>query len=188
MFDLERFVGSCLDASRSDDPPATARRILSEVIADRASIAAALGQARTPSDMASQYRFLYQSPELTILHVIVPPNFRSPPHNHLVWVAIGMYEGCEKHTFYRKQEGQLVEEGVRDVMAPDVITLASDSIHGIENPLGRPSHALHVYGGSLANSARSIWNPYTLQEEPFQLAALAQYEAEMNDRLTGDAT
>jgi predicted metal-dependent enzyme (double-stranded beta helix superfamily) len=58
------------------------------------------------------------------------------------------------------------------------MALAADTIHHIRNPLAECPHALHVYGGNLVNPARSLWNPSTLDEERFELSALARYERE----------
>ena len=188
MFELARFIESCRNALHSTDPISTVHRIVRDVIEDRKSIVSALRQGRANSETTAQYIFLHQSPELTILQVITPLRFRSPPHNHLVWAVIGMYEGCEKNRFYRRDGNRLREDSVRDVTAPEAITLASDAIHGIANPLDRPSYALHVYGGALTNPERSIWNPFTFEEEPFQLATLSKYEDAMNRQSSGGAT
>jgi predicted metal-dependent enzyme (double-stranded beta helix superfamily) len=91
-----------------------------------------------------------------------------------------MYEGAEKNTFYRLEGHRLLETGEQTATAPEVLTLASDVIHSIANPLSQPSRALHVYGGTLANPSRSLWNPRSFAQEPFQLSALMKYEQEMN--------
>jgi hypothetical protein len=72
----------------------------------------------------------------------------------------------------------------RNLVAPDTLLLAEDVIHGISNPIARPSHALHVYGRALANPARSLWNPFTFEEEQFRLPVLSGYEREMTRRDT----
>jgi len=138
-------------------------------------------------DTTPKYEFLHQSPDLTVLQVILSGCFRSPPHNHLVWAVIGMYEGSEKNIFYRKEEEHLLEDSVKYVSAPEVIMLAPDTIHGISNPSPQRSYALHVYGGAFSNPARSLWNPFTLLKEPFQPSALLKYEQEMNRSISGDA-
>ena len=187
MFDLSRFAQTCKDALRSPNAAIAVHQIVHDAIADPMSIAAALGQGQAHCDTKAQYIFLHQSPDLTIMQAITPRQFRSPPHNHLVWAVIGMYEGCERNTFYRRDGTRLREDSVRDVTAPEVIALAPDAIHGIANPLDRASYALHVYGGTLANPARSIWNPFTFEEEPFQLATMSQFEDAMNRHSPRDA-
>ena len=180
MFDLSRFTESCRQALQAADAAAAVQIIVRDAVGDPKSIAAVFGKGRADTDTTAQYTFLHQSHDLTIMQVIAPRRFRSPPHNHLVWAVIGMYEGCERSTFYRRDGTRLREDSVHDVTAPEVIPLTQDAIHGIANPLDRPSYALHVYGGTLANPARSIWNPFTFEEEPFQLATLSKYEEAMN--------
>jgi len=64
----------------------------------------------------------------------------------------------------------------RQVTVPAVISLTSNAIYSVANPDLRPSRALHVYGGDLANPTRSIWNPVSMESEPFELPAVARYE------------
>lgn len=149
---------------------------MAEAVNDRVALVAEHGAPESLGIKTAQYLFLHQSPDLTVVQVIVPGYLRSAPHNHLVWAVIGMYEGCESNTFYRRETGHLVATGVVDLVAPGVIDLAPDVIHSIANPCKELSLALHVYGGPLANPARSLWHPVTLQEEPFQLATLSSYE------------
>ncbi len=188
MFAVAQLIESCRGVLDSADPARAVQEIVRDAIADRVSVVATLGHGQAASDTAAQYIFLHQSAELTILHVITPRRFSSPPHNHLVWAVIGLYEGRERNTFYRRDGDRLRQEGVCEVAAPEAISLAPDAIHGIANPLDAPSYALHVYGGTLANPARSIWNPFTHAEEPFQLATLSKYEDAMNRQSPGGAS
>jgi len=64
----------------------------------------------------------------------------------------------------------------RQVTVPAVISLTANAIHSIANPDLRPSRALHVYGGDLANPTRSIWSPVSMKGEPFKLPAVARSE------------
>ncbi len=179
MFEVSRFVESCRQATNTGDPAQTVHAIMTRIIPDTAAIEAALGRVELQDATSAQYRFLHQSPELTVMHVTMPGHLQSPPHNHLVWAVIGIYRGRENNVFYRREHDAIAETGRRNLAAPEVMTLAPDVIHGIANPLPVPSCALHVYGGSLANPLRSLWNPFTFQEEPFQISALSRYESEM---------
>ena len=151
-------------------------------------MAVALSHRALNSGTTAQYLFLHQSPDLTILQVTTPGHLRSLPHNHLVWAVIAMYDGCERNIFYRRNSNRLIVDGEQTVAAPDIIMLPSDIVHAISNPLAQPSSALHVYGGALSNPARSMWNPFTFEEEPFDLSTLLKYEQEMNRGLLGNAT
>ncbi|PON18989.1 hypothetical protein C2W62_05030 [Candidatus Entotheonella serta] len=62
----------------------------------------------------------------------------------------------------------------------NVTVLDEHTIHAISNPLQRKSYAIHVYGGDIVNRAgRSIWNPHTLEREPYDVDRLSAYVKEM---------
>ena len=168
------------------DPIRTASEMLSNTIKDPDAIDTALGAGDATDNESAQYTFLHQSRELTILRVIMPGHLQSPPHNHLVWAVVGMYRGNENNVFYRKKDGRIEMSGHRNLVSPEVMVLDADIIHGISNPLPQRSCALHVYGGALANPARSPWNPFTLSVESFQLPAMLKYERELMRQAGGN--
>jgi len=57
--------------------------------------------------------------------------------------------------------------------------LGEDAVHAIENPLDRPSFAIHVYGGDLLSAPRRMWNPFTLREEPYEYQAALRYARQL---------
>jgi len=57
--------------------------------------------------------------------------------------------------------------------------LGTDTIHAIENPLERTSYAIHVYGGNIAGAQRSMWNPFTLKEEPLEYRSMMRYARQL---------
>ncbi len=187
MFTISRFIADCHSALATSDPALAVSEILADAIADPAAIDAELGPGDPMANESAQYDFLHQSPELTILRVIMPEYLQSPPHNHLVWAVIGMYRGREDNVFYRRQDDHIAATAHRNLFAPEVLVLPADTIHGIANPLPEQSFGLHVYGGTLANPARSLWDPFTLAEKPFQLPVMLQYEREMTERAVHNA-
>ncbi len=187
-FELAGFIEACRSAQRSADPSLEVERLMSQALAKPKVMAAALGAGEPASGHSADYVFLHQSAELTVLKVAMPGKLRSPPHNHFTWAVVGMYAGEEDNVFYRREGSRIVESGRRRLVAPQAMRLARDTIHGIANPLPRPSHALHVYGASLANPARSLWNPFTLEEEPFQVPAMLAYERELMRRQNPNGT
>jgi len=56
----------------------------------------------------------------------------------------------------------------------EILNLAVDSIHSIENPADSPSRAIHVYGGNLKAVApdRTIWKTTTHEEIPYTIDAM----------------
>jgi len=179
MFSVPAFIDELRASIGSPDPAESVSRILSEAISQPAAIEAALQDAGLATTEMPQYAVLHQSPDLTVLHVVLPGGLKGPPHNHLAWVAIGMIRGREESIQYRRSGAGLVQTGRQELFAPGVMVLPADAIHEIRNPSAERSHALHVYGGSLANPGRSLWNPFTMQEERFEIAALERYEQEL---------
>ncbi len=125
---------------------------------------------------------MHRSAELTVLKAAVPAGFKSPPHNHLMWAVIGVYDGQENNVFYRRRGETLEPAGGRDLKPADVLVLGVDAIHAIVNPLERISYAIHVYGGDLPAAPRRMWNPFTLQEEPFDFHKAREYARQLKDK------
>jgi predicted metal-dependent enzyme (double-stranded beta helix superfamily) len=112
------------------------------------------------------------SPTLTVLNAVWPPGMTLYPHDHRMWAVIGIYGGQEDNTFYRRHDGRLVASGGKDLRQRDVVLLGDSTIHAVHNPLRSYTGAIHVYGGDFVNAARSQWDPETLLEEPYDLAAV----------------
>ncbi|MBC3885209.1 hypothetical protein [Undibacterium griseum] len=185
MLNIPLFIDSCRRALALPRPAHAVEEILSAIVADPIAIEATLKVEELKPEESARYVFLHQSPDLTILQVSMASRLLSPPHNHLTWAVIGLYRGCENNVFYRREGGQLAETHRQNMAAPDVMMLAPDVIHSISNPLPQASYSIHVYGGSLANPARSLWNPFTLKEESFQVSVMQTIEREMMRRNAG---
>ena len=171
MFAIESFVVQCRTALQSDDPPATVASVLREALKDRDSVAEAMQAWR--STAAGPYGAVYRAADLTILHAAVPPGFESPRHNHTMWAVIGVYDGREDNTFYRRADGKsdIEEVGRVAIHAGDAQVLAPDVIHRIANHSTTPLQAIHVYGGDLLGTDRSMWAEDTGEERRFDFAA-----------------
>ena len=122
----------------------------------------------------------FRSPTLTVLRAMTPPHYQTPPHNHNMWAVIGACDGQEDNFFYRRGLQTLEKAGERQLKRGDVIVLGAEVIHAIANPLERASYAVHVYGGDLLNFAkRSVWNPFTLEEHPYDMKLVSDYAREL---------
>ena len=65
----------------------------------------------------------------------------------------------------------------------EVFPLPDDAIHSVTNPIRRLTGAIHVYGGDFfVTAGRSEWDPETLRERPFDLAAARASFREANER------
>jgi predicted metal-dependent enzyme (double-stranded beta helix superfamily) len=179
MFHIDQFVKAC-----QGQPPSVVKELLAEALRDPESIQqalAAIGKDQQIGEGSIGDRVIFQSPDLTVLKAAVPAKFKSPPHNHTMWVVIGVYDGQENNTFYRRSGDELETAGGRELKVADVLVLGAEAIHAIENPLEHTSYAIHVYGGNLLSARRSMWNPFTLKEEPLEYQSMIRYARQLRD-------
>jgi predicted metal-dependent enzyme (double-stranded beta helix superfamily) len=178
MFDLKQFIENC-----KGKPASAVKQLLEEALNDPAAVKAALDAEFAGRDLSKAGLAdltCFRSPTLTVLKAATPPKFKTAPHNHNMWAVIGTYDGQENNTFYRRTATGLEKAGGKDLKTGDVVVLGEDAIHAIANPLDRSSCAIHVYGGDLLNfSGRSVWNPFTFEEHPYDVKLLMNYAREL---------
>jgi len=102
MFSIESFVDQCREALQNGDPSDTVAGVLRDALSDPKGVAAAVQTWKAKG--GGEYGAIYRARDLTILHASVTPGFESPRHNHTMWAVIGVYEGQEDNTFYRRGE------------------------------------------------------------------------------------
>ena len=158
----QQFIAACESAIKTAKPIEAIKNVMAAAIAEPEPWLATM-QAHKDGVIS-----LAMNENLTVLQVSTEPEVKSPIHNHLTWVVIGMYAGEEHNYFYRRVgDGiELAEE--RTLRAGDVYVMDADAIHAIKNPNTTVNGALHVYGGSLmTRPGRSFWNPDTGEELPY---------------------
>ncbi|MGI9622096.1 MAG: hypothetical protein ACR2PK_04600 [Acidimicrobiales bacterium] len=160
--DVEEFVESCRAALTETQPQLAVRDLVAEQVSDPAAITAALGE---PTSWALDA--LHHSDDLTILHIIWPPDADLFAHDHQMWATIGLYGGREDNAIYRRSGDALELSGSKELLAGDVFMLGSEAIHSVHNPLKEWTGAIHVYGGDFFNAPRTEWDPETGQPRPF---------------------
>ena len=162
-FQFDRFIDACLRAANDADPLERMRQLLQATVNEPS-----LGTALPVS--AEDETLLHASAGLTVYSLRLTPGIHYPPHDHRMAAVIGLYEGVETNYFYRREGSGLVRTTASDSHAPEVVVLASDTIHSVAN-LGRNySRAIHVYLGPLTRIERSVWTADGLQERPFDNA------------------
>ena len=176
MFDLDAFIEACQRLVREPHAPKLALELMREAVTDGPAVAAAvtpLGAGANALDAP-----LFRSPELTILNATLRPGFVSIPHDHGMWAVIGIYEGEEANTFYRRAGAGLEESNHRRVHAGEAILLGEEVVHAIENPLPTPTLGLHVYGGDLVAARRSMWDAGGA-EHPYDIPQFFRWSGEL---------
>jgi predicted metal-dependent enzyme (double-stranded beta helix superfamily) len=168
--DHDELVACCMSASEEAEPRLAVKEVLERAVRQLPE------EVEKPE--SGWLDIWHLSPTLTVLNAVWPPGMTLYPHDHRMWAAIGIYGGQEDNTFYRRHDGRLVASGGKDLRQRDVVLLGDSTIHAVHNPLRRYTGAIHVYGGDFVNAARSQWDPETLVEEPYDLAAVrARFDA-----------
>jgi predicted metal-dependent enzyme (double-stranded beta helix superfamily) len=177
MFDVDALLADCEAAVHETEPHRAVREVLERVVADPGAV----GDAFRPKQ--GGFEILYSAPDLTVIHFVWPPRMTLFPHDHRMWAAIGLYAGQEDNLFYRRTPDEpttVTESGGKELRPGDVFVLGKDAIHGVANPLGRLTSAIHVYGGDFVNQPRSQWGPGPLEERPFDLDEVRTQFADAN--------
>src|SRR5262249_27738006 len=150
-------------------------------VADPEAVGAAL-----PAEKA-ELSPLYHGDDLTIMKVIWAPAMKLPPHDHLMWAAIGIYGGAGNNSVYPRGSRALVASGGKQLSTRDTTLLGDDVIHSVVNPRQHAfTAALHIYGGDFINQPRSVWPPETLEEQPATAATMMRYFDDANAAGSGD--
>jgi predicted metal-dependent enzyme (double-stranded beta helix superfamily) len=177
MFDLEAFVDDCQRLVREPHAPRRVLERMREAIADPAEVAAAVAPLEPKVGVLDAP--LFRSPELTVLNVTLRAGMLSIPHDHRMWAVIGIYEGEEQNTFYRRAADGLSETNRRTVHTGEAVLLGEDVVHAIENPLATPTRGLHVYGGDLIGAERSMWDPAASGEHAYDIPQFYRWSADL---------
>jgi len=180
MFQKERFIEDCRAALTEGDAHAAIRELVAKAVSDPSQVLRALG---APS--RSGVETLYRADDLTILSLCWGPRMVFKPHDHRMWAVIGIYEGREDNTFFRRSKDGLTRHGTKELTARETIPLGAAIIHAVTNPLDQITAAIHVYGGDFFATPRSEWDPKTYAEQPYSVADTMRAFEEANERLHG---
>jgi len=178
MFDLEAFIGECRRLAQAQHGPSRILDLMREAVGD----AEAVKRAVTPLDPkvgVLDAPPLFRSAELTVLNLTLRPGIVSIAHDHRMWAVIGIYEGQENNTFFRRSGRGLDKAGERQVRAGDAILLGPEVVHAIENPLATQTLGLHVYGGDFFAAQRSMWSPHDGGERPYDIPQFGAWSRDL---------
>jgi len=177
VFDVDALIADCQAAVKESE----ARRAVLDLLERAVSAPGDVGEAFDPR--RGGLDLLYVSDELTVLHVVWAPGMRLFPHDHQMWANIAIYAGQEDNTFYRRRDDDphtVRESGGKELRVGDVLTLGTDAIHAVTNPLDKLTAAIHIYGGDFVNNPRSQWGPGPLEERPYDMETVNRQFAEAN--------
>lgn len=178
-FELERFVEQCRAAVARGEGEKGVRELVTEAMSDRTALTQGLGE---PEHAGLQT--VHRSADLTVLNFAWAPWQCFKPHNHQMWSVVGLISGREDNLFWRRTPKSIEAAGARSLGAGDVTILGPDIIHSVTNPIGRFTHAIHIYGGDFfaPPEPRSEWDPETLWERPWNMEDTKRLYAEAEAR------
>ena len=172
MFTLEQFIAD-LRATLGERSRQAMKEVVARAVSDPQAVLRELGTPDKPG-----VNVLHKSPELTVLTLAWSPLQVTLPHDHRMSAVIGMYGGREDNTFWRRKQGgpgfEIEPAGGEALGVGDVTLLGRDIVHSVVNPLGRISAAIHVYDGPFLTAERSMWDPESLKEEPYDISRVAR--------------
>lgn len=182
MFDVERFIDDCKEASREAESMKAVQDIVARAVSDPNALIKALGE---PSK--GGVHKLYQSDELTVLNLVWAPRMTLMPHNHNMAAVIGVYTGREDNIFWRRVKddpaGRIEAAGADSLGPGNAVMLGKNVIHSVTNPTSICTSALHVYKGDFFEEHRSEWDPEALEEHTYDVEKNMRLFEEANARM-----
>lgn len=171
-FDKDAFVAECLTAVRTED---RAHRAVKEIVERTVSDPTAIESEMTGVLDGPMMTIWHRSDELTVLHIVWPPEVDLLAHDHNMWAVIGLYGGREDNSFYRRlPDGRIELNTGKTLLRTDTVGLGSDVVHSVANPTKEWTAALHVYGGEFFTTPRTMWSKDTLEPMTFDAEFVKQ--------------
>jgi 3-mercaptopropionate dioxygenase len=177
---VERFITDVVRIVAEDtDRAMTIEKIqplFAELLADKTFLAEE-HRCVVPNKFA-QYA-IYRAPErsLSLMSMVVPPGETTPVHDHLAWGLVGVYQGVQRETIYRRLDdgakprfAELEQVGERVLKPGDITTLLppDGDIHQIETISDEPSISIHLLGNDIGCELRHAYHPHRNVVVPFR--------------------
>jgi predicted metal-dependent enzyme (double-stranded beta helix superfamily) len=163
VFDKDVFVAECLDAVRNGGGQRAVKELVERAVSQPTDLDELHGD-RTADPMMTVW---HRADELTVLHLVWPPEVDLFAHDHNMWATIGIYGGREDNQFYRRlPDGRVEPHTGKTLLRKDVVSLGPDVVHSVANPTREWTAALHVYGGEFFTTPRTMWSKNSLDPLP----------------------
>ena len=96
------------------------------------------------------------------------PGQSTPIHDHLTWALIGVYEGEERETLFRRiddgsnpKKAKLEKVNERSNKKGQVTVLGHTGIHRVDNVSLKTALSIRIYGRDIGNTERHSYDPVT---------------------------
>jgi predicted metal-dependent enzyme (double-stranded beta helix superfamily) len=124
------------------------------------------------SDMGgdiAQWLLYRREGKLSVSSLVVPPGVETPVHDHLAWGLVGLYQGSQEETFFRRVDPGENDEGEAELEVTEtqqagpgdfyeLIPPAGD-IHSVRTTSDVPSVSIHVLGADIGCIPRHAFDP-----------------------------
>ncbi|MDG6905468.1 MAG: cysteine dioxygenase family protein [Nitrososphaerota archaeon] len=114
---------------------------------------------------------LVYKPEDRIFSVVAgvwQPGQTTPIHDHLTWALVGIYEGKENESIYRRYDerrdekiAKLEKVSSKTNTKGHVTVLGEAGIHRVSNDFDTPAFSIHIYGKDIGGVERHSYDPLT---------------------------
>lgn len=124
------------------------------------------------SDMGgdiAQWLLYRQEGKLSLSSLVVPPGEETPVHDHLAWGLVGLAQGTQEETFYRRVESDGVHEGHSELEVVEVqqagpgdyyeLVPPEGDIHSVRTTSDVPSVSIHLLGADIGCIPRHAFYP-----------------------------
>ena len=173
VFSIDQMVADCLEAVQDSggNPGVAVEEVLARAVSDPAAIESAIGQPQELPVITTWFN----TNELTVLHIVWPPEVNLMAHDHLMWATIGLYGGREDNQVFRPlPDGSLEHRRARTLRRGDTILLGDDTVHAVANPSREWTGAIHVYGGDYFRGGKHMWPQPEEAAVPFDVDVVRQ--------------
>jgi len=107
----------------------------------------------------------------SVVSFVWGPGQKTPIHDHRVWGLVGILQGAELSTDYRRApDGSLIPSEEERLLPGRVVALSPEGqdIHCIRNAYAdQVSISIHVYGGNIGAVKRAVFDAASGEEKPF---------------------
>ncbi|WP_331235444.1 cysteine dioxygenase family protein [Natronorarus salvus] len=142
----------------------------------------------------AQWLLYRQEGKLSLSSLVVPPGVETPVHDHLAWGLVGLCQGTQEETFFRRVDSSGHDEGEaelelveRQQAGPgdfyELIPPEGD-IHSVKTTSEVPSVSLHLLGADIGCIPRHAFDP---DADLVKLFQSGYTNVECDDALEGDA-
>ena len=152
-FDLDILVGKLRTLSTQPDPAAEIQNALKQALQDTNQV-----QQRMPV-FKDNDTILYEDEMISIWHCRFDPGYTVPAHDHQMTATIGIYQGAECNTLYRRgSDTEIMVVREIELQPGDVLQLQPGDIHTVRCASEVPCCGIHVYQGTLTAVDRSLFD------------------------------